>query len=296
MMRLFGLCVIVLCLCVITCVLQSHSFLMATEKSKATQIHPRDELATDVGDDADSRGRRSGIVQVAVFNDGGVSKRSLGHLLSDLQQNSLLHTQQVTSADIRAGQLSEFDVVIFPGGSGGGQAKSLGKTGREIVRKFVTDGGGYIGICAGAYPASADYDWSLHILDAKVLDRKHWARGFGNVRLKASAAATKSLGFQTSEPLVYYHQGPLLSPAHDDQIPDYQEWASFTTEVTKEGVPGGVMPGTTAIAAGIFGDGRVLAISPHPENTDGLDHVLPRAVQWAISGRYNGSPMKAKDD
>ena len=269
----------------ITCVLQGYSFLVAQEYSDATEIHTADDVAAGMGDDSNSPSRPLETANVAVFNDGGVSRRSLENLLNDLRHHPGLHVQPVTAAQIQAGQLSKFDVVIFPGGSGGGQAKSLGKSGRDIVRKFVTDGGGYVGICAGAYLASADYDWSLHILDAKVLDRKHWARGFGNVRIKASAAATKSLQFKSAEPTVYYHQGPLLSPAHNDQIPDYQEWGSFMTEVRKNGVPGGVMPGTTAIAAGQFGSGRVLAFSPHPESTDGLDHVLPLAVQWAACRR-----------
>ena len=45
------------------------------------------------------------------------------------------------------------------------------------------------------------------------------------------------------------------------------------------------LPGKTAIAAGRFGDGRVLAISPHPERTAGLDSVVPAAVRWAAARR-----------
>ena len=72
----------------------------------------------------------------------------------------------------------------------------------------------------------------------------------------------------------------MLAPAEKPYLDDYEEWASFETEVSKKGVPGGVMPGTTAIAAGRFGKGRVLAISPHPERTDLLDTLIPVAVKW----------------
>jgi hypothetical protein len=52
-------------------------------------------------------------------------------------------------------------------------------------------------------------------------------------------------------------------------------------EVAKHGAPPGVMPGTTAIASGPHGRGRVLCFSPHPERTPGLERFLTRAVLWA---------------
>ncbi|MFM9148181.1 MAG: BPL-N domain-containing protein [Verrucomicrobiota bacterium] len=39
---------------------------------------------------------------------------------------------------------------MFTGGSGSAEAEGLGVAGREEVRKFVREGGGYVGICAGA--------------------------------------------------------------------------------------------------------------------------------------------------
>ena len=74
--------------------------------------------------------------------------------------------------------------LIHPGGSASKQAKCLGEKGRAKVRSFIEDGGGYVGICAGAYLATSDYRWSLHFLGAKVLDKAHWGRGHGNVRVR----------------------------------------------------------------------------------------------------------------
>lgn len=41
------------------------------------------------------------------------------------------------------------------------------------------------------------------------------------------------------------------------------------------------MPGTTAIAAGRYGEGRVLCFSPHPEKSEATPEVLARGVRWA---------------
>lgn len=234
----------------------------------------------------------NGKIHIAVYDGSGVSG-SVTEVLKDLAADDTIRVERIRTEQILNDELSSFNVVMFAGGSGSGQAKSLGADGREKVRQFVDAGGGYIGICAGAYLASADYEWSLSILDAKVLDRSHWARGFGDVELKVHAGGLERLSFPSDQTTVYYHQGPLLAPANKPELDDYEEWASFATEVTKAGVPGGVMPGKTAIAAGRFGTGRVLAISPHPERTEGLDSIIPSAVHWAAA---NSSPKAAAKD
>jgi putative intracellular protease/amidase len=220
-------------------------------------------------------------LNVMLFSGPGVSDSSR-RVEEDLQKVPEIRLRRIRADQINSGVLEGQHVVIFSGGSGSVQGRGLGEAGRERVRKFVESGGGYVGICAGAYLASADYEWSLHLLDARVLDRRHWARGFGNVEIGVAPAAAEALQVSPKS-TVYYHQGPLLAPAGRGDIPDYREWAVFLTEVRKQGVPGGVMQGTTAIAAGEFGAGRVLAISPHLERTDELNHVLPAAVRWAAA-------------
>ncbi len=89
------------------------------------------------------------------------------------------------------------------------------------------------------------------------------------------------LGVESERPSIYYYQGPLLAPGDDPEIPDYDVLALFDGEIAKKGAPSGVMRGTTAVAAGRFGEGRVLCSSPHPERTEGLHDMLYRGVIWA---------------
>ncbi len=223
--------------------------------------------------------RRTDEVRVAVYSDVGVG-RSIKELLSVLEKAGRLHVQKITAEDIRGEVLDDYDVVIHPGGSGSKQGKQLDKNGREAVRSFVRKGGGFIGVCAGAYLASADYPWSLHILDAKVLDRKHWARGTGTVRIGLSDEGRKILHADSRSVSIYYGQGPLLAPAADPNIPDYVPLATYETEIAKNGAPSGVMIGTTAIVVGQFGRGRVFCFSPHPEKTDGLGPFVHQAIEY----------------
>ena len=225
-------------------------------------------------------------INVGVYLDKGAgkSKINLLHALSTFDEVSIQH---LTAKDIQSGKLDQLDVLIQPGGSGGGQGRHLGEDGREKIRHFLKNGGGYIGICAGAYLASADYSWSLNILDAKVIDRKHWARGNGTVKLTLSDSGKNLLQAPNNSLEIFYAQGPLLAPANNPNIPDYDPVATFQTEIAKKGAPKGVMIGTTAIAEGRFGEGRVICFSPHPELTKGLDHSIQFAIHKVSQGRSN---------
>ena len=221
-------------------------------------------------------------IRVAVFRDVGVSDKVAG-LVEQLKNYSELQVSTINGADIRGGVLDRFDVVLFPGGSGSKEAASLQEPGRYAVRAFVERGGGFLGICAGAYLATADYDWSLHILDAKVVDRAHWARGSGDIEVKLTDAGRQLFGTAKDRESILYWQGPLLAPGGKADIPDYESLGAYASEIAKNGAPAGVMVGTTAIARGSFGSGRVLCFSPHPERTEAVKNHVLKAIVWVAN-------------
>jgi len=235
---------------------------------------PEKELSKE---EKEQRKHSQGI-RVGVYQDIGAG-RSLESLLKSLEKLDNVTIQRVMAADIQAGALADVDVLIQPGGSGGKQGRNLGGVGRDEIRDFVREGGGFIGICAGAYLASADYDWSLDILDAKVIDRRHWARGKGLVEIAFSEQGKRLFKLKKPVLTIEYAQGPLLAPANKAEIEDYHPAAIFRSEIAKNGAPRGVMIGTTAIAQGVFGKGKVLCFSPHPELTEGLDDLIRQAIE-----------------
>jgi putative intracellular protease/amidase len=225
--------------------------------------------------------KQPAIVRVAIFSDGGVSKNDPAQIQACLPESEGLSVKRITAKEIREGGLEGFDVIIHPGGSGSGQAKALGEEGRERVRQFVREGGGYIGVCAGAYLASAEYPWGLKLLDARVVDDEHWARGVGKVKLSVPKQGQAALNAGEEVTAIHYENGPLLGPAKRGDIPDFESLATFKTEIRENDAPEGVMKGTTAIARGEFGAGRVVCFSPHPEKTRGCEAFVTEAVRWA---------------
>lgn len=230
------------------------------------------------------RAEHQQAIEVVVYQGAGIGK-SRADLMRVLSKQPRLKVRDITPEDVRAGRLEGCDVLVQPGGSGSAQGKALGEEGREQVRAFVERGGGYVGVCAGAYLATCDYTWSLNILDAKVIDRKHWNRGFGTVDIALSRQGHDFFHLNDERISIYYHQGPLLAPAGNAAIADYDDLAKFETEIAANGAPKGVMPGCTAIAAGTFARGRVLCFSPHPERTEGQETMLVRGILWAAQAK-----------
>lgn len=223
--------------------------------------------------------KRTGKIAIGVYLDKGAGP-SVNDLLRALGKFDQVSVTKLTAEQIRSGGLAGLDILMHPGGSGGEQGRNLDEPGRERVRNFVREGGGYIGICAGAYLASAHYPWSLNLLDAKVLDTKHWNRGNGTVDIELTRTGREVLRTTQQQLPIHYAQGPLLAPANRPEIEDYEEMATFKTEIAKNGAPKGVMIGTTAIARGRFGQGRVICFSPHPEMTAGLEAFVQDAIDY----------------
>jgi hypothetical protein len=79
---------------------------------------------------------------------------------------------------------------------------------------------------------------------------------------------------------VHYANGPILKPANHPDLPAYESLAFFRTELAKNDTPPGIMADSPAVIAAEFKRGRVVCISPHPEQTEGLDDIVPRVVDW----------------
>lgn len=85
--------------------------------------------------------------------------------------------EMLRADDIRAGRLDNgFDVIVIPGGSAMTDSRLLGEVGREAIRRFVFNGGGYCGICAGAFLALKGWPSSgkvsLKLVNASVRRRE----------------------------------------------------------------------------------------------------------------------------
>ncbi len=224
----------------------------------------------------------SAAVRVALYDADGSFGKGVPRVTAQLKQEKDVELVIVKAEEIAAGKLTGFDVVIFTGGSGSKQGNALGETGRAKVKEFVEGGGGYIGICAGAYLACSGFSWGVKVLDAKTASPM-WRRGEGTVKLELTAKGRELFGKPTEQFEVRYANGPILAPANLESLPDFEPLAFFRTELAKNDTPVGLMVNSPAIVSGTCGKGHVIVSSPHPEQTDGLEHFIPKAVRWVAA-------------
>ncbi|MFO7903537.1 MAG: BPL-N domain-containing protein [Pirellulaceae bacterium] len=223
----------------------------------------------------------AGTVRAALYDGPGTSTDRAVRRVEDIMVSDKgIVLRRVAPADIREVALEQFDIVIFGGGSGHKQAEGLREPGREAVRRFVQRGGGYVGVCAGAYLATSNYTWSLDLLDADSIDRKHWRRGKGQVEIELTPRGREF--FRSEGPAVFkihFQNGPILARAGAHDLPPYEVLARYRTGIGEGGADPETMVDTPAIVIGRFGKGRAMAFSPHPDKTEGLHEVLIRAVR-----------------
>lgn len=188
----------------------------------------------------------------------------------------------VSAEAVKAGALNKLDIFIIGGGSGTTFSQSLGPDGGGKVEAFVKAGGGVLGSCAGGYAFVRGYNestGSMDIANAICIDRENqrWARGKANVQVKPAAESLSPL-------TMFYANGPLWQITDAPGFGQTVALAFYVTDVKKEGDPGGIMPGTPAILAGTFGNGRFVLFSGHPEFYKKLGNhpMVVDAARWVV--------------
>jgi glutamine amidotransferase-like uncharacterized protein len=229
-------------------------------------------------------------IRVALYEDKGAAGKGVPCVCTELGRFNDIGVTKVSAEQIRNGVLDNFDVVVFTGGAASTQAKTLGDQGRANVKQFVEKGGGYMGICAGAYLACNGFDWAVGVLDAKTVSPK-WQRGAGMVQVELTPEGQKLLGQTTKNFTIKYENGPIITH-NKGALPEFKTLAVFRTEKAENGSPVGVMVNSPAIVTSTCGKGRVVVISPHPEQSAGAESMIPAAIKWLTGKERRLAPPR----
>ena len=240
-----------------------------------------------------SRETRDRHLCVALYDDEGGSSRgvtNLTHVFDTADDMTVVH---LGAAEMRSEILAQFDVVVFGGGSGSKEAAAIGAVGAEAVQRFVQEGGGYVGVCAGAFLCSSHYPWSLNLIDTHVFTGSQHVEGLGPKQMWYRGPASSQTIELTNEGQVFfpdipqtvsvrYQNGPIVSPRLFPGLKPYRVLAWFRSEIVRYPPQKDTMRDTPAIVYGRYGKGRVMSISPHPEGTEGLESMLAEAVRSVV--------------
>lgn len=252
---------------------------------------PRCLLATEL-----VRSFRSDSTKVGVFIGDSASRIGAEPLFQVCAAIRGIDCEPIGPSDIVQGALFRFEAVMFPGGSGSAQARSLTVEGCQRIREYVGSGGGFVGICGGAYLSTLQYSWSLGILNAQVLtsnldpesDSRNglWYRG-GPQTVNIQLTSAGKIAFMTNSNNligVRFHNGPILLPGHSNDLAPFEVLAHYRSEICRIEEQRGTMVNTPAIVLTSFGAGRVMAIGPHFE-ADISNHLFLSAAIRLICGK-----------
>jgi glutamine amidotransferase-like uncharacterized protein len=158
--------------------------------------------------------------------------------------------REVGEQVIRGGGLKDCSLLIVPGGYTAQYVDVLGGEGFEQIREFVAGGGGYIGICAGAYIAARNVEVPGRPLGLGIIEIRNERRAGRGMRTIAIAKPEHSMvkGY-VGEVDIWYKNGPMIKVGEGVE----------TLAVYGEG--------SAAIVCATYSQGRVVIFSFHPEGS-----------------------------
>ncbi len=228
----------------------------------------------------------SAQIKVALLiNPGTEASEFRKELRNNVDEN--ISYQIIHNSDLRYGSLKDYQALIIPGGSATTESTTMGPEARDEIKRFIKDGGIYLGVCAGAYLASSLKEVYLGLLPLKTNDSEHWWRTNGAPKLlvELTPAGQEVFGVQSKFVRVAYENGPVFSPPFEKPDDSFTSLGYFREEVVGEGGKPGVMVGAPAAIFSRYGKGSILVISPHPEESPGLKQVELHAIRWLYEHR-----------
>ncbi|MBQ9371183.1 MAG: hypothetical protein IJU03_03235, partial [Thermoguttaceae bacterium] len=197
--------------------------------------------------------------------------------------------ERIAPWQVKNGELDGFDLVIAPGGRASEQARALGVEGVNAIRRFVEGGGGYFGVCAGAYLASTNEHDQLRLINLLARHETTYVpekglmsiisdrRGRVDLALSQKGAELCENNRETELKNVFYFTGPIFQPGFQADMSQPIILATFATETSKYDFQRGSMIGAPAIAIAPFGEGTVVVTSLHLEE-DARNYSYLRAL------------------
>jgi len=194
-----------------------------------------------------------------LYYDRGVWSTGYRHLRSFLREYG--YSYDVINSDyIEAGKLDvdQHTFLIIPGGQSWTYLDDLGKPGGEAIKAYVAAGGGYIGICAGAFYAMSDREgghttgpYGIGLLEGVGYDGT--LLGVAPFKHGMLDFAVSWQGIQNRLKIVLLEGPSILVDQHIAEAANMQVVARFP------------IINHPAMVLFDYGDGKVFLTGPHPE-------------------------------
>ncbi len=222
---------------------------------------------------------------VAIYADRGTWEDSVRAIQEMFRWMN--YTVETVSAEyINDNGLGAFRILCFPGGNMYDYAQDISSKGKENIRDFVHDGGGYIGICGGAYFAAEKVFWRGSQLAMTPLEL------FAGTAVGPVDEIMPYPNYTMCKVNIVNHVHPITQSEQDFEIMLYYWGPTLLSNADANvTVLGNYDKGNqTAIVAFEYFQGKVFLIGTHPEieedsNRDGVtfgDEFYDEGSDWDL--------------
>ena len=247
---------------------------------------------------------------VALYTDDGDGAWPEGVIAITNMLNTLGYTHEcIAATDLNFSNQDFSDLysmILFPGGFAYYYNIDILKAGKQRIRRFLKQGGGYMGICAGSFFACDSIVWTNEPSDETWLYNLDILDGVGTGPIDEIA------DFYSESLEDRYEMSSFLFSTENEILKDYKD-VPFTEEILYFGGPyftvppesdveilatyahAGVHAGEPAIIAFRYGAGKVVLFGPHPEieedsNRDGVeiegeDSMEDNGSDWGLTDK-----------
>lgn len=217
----------------------------------------------------------------------------------------------IRSGEIQAGRLDDYRVLFVPGGWASNKLKSLGDDGIDAIKRFVGDGGAYLGFCGGAGLATLDGIGLLNVRRKPTKARVPSFSGRITLALSESPLWCGIAGpvFQAWWPsqFVVEDVGIRVLAAYGEALPDsfssdmnvgdterHGSWSALEDAYGINLDPGRLLH-EPAVLEGRYGEGRVILSLVHFDTPCDRDGAVVLRNLWEYCGVRNVERVPVKE-
>jgi len=217
---------------------------------------------------------------IIVYSGKG-SSHSWTWLAGLFESKGILRVRFLDSPEFILSLGDDTTMVIISGGDGFAIADELGGRGFEGLRKFVSNGGKYVGICAGAYlplPSSIEPFSEFNLSSTRIenigLQDQHpqnvpprVAVRYGSCSIMHPIRGEMLLNADGRTLLAPLYGGPIFKEPSEDQVLLSYRGLTENSEVQmSRQLIDDMLPGRPAAIRSRFGKGELILFGPHLEH------------------------------
>ena len=263
---------------VLLCALLLTSCITITIKRKANPEQENMEQ-TQTGNEQAQEEAVQRILKVGLYLDEGCRGNGPFQWARLLANSPEIELFLLNGKAIRDGMLSEVELLLCPGGGGAKQIGAMRPEGYLNVKKFVEEGGLYLGICAGSYNAMN----RAGRFGFLPYDYIQGAGKLADLAVNFNEEGAKMLGISPGQRVVRYNGGNIMKATDPIDKGESKVLSVFNSSVSGYGKEALNFLGTPSVVFGTYGKGKVLASSFHPESYEST-HDIALGYIYALSG------------